>query len=437
MEQNASSDQALTSGAESSLPESTDAERDETALSMMSHAGQMHRQDRLPKEFKKALIATITWCLLQLFKHFGFSINLWVSAFIDLAVGLVIIQVACQAIIAGTERLAARFKWDQYVAGTWSEILSTLPEIVVVAFLVPVNPFLAFTMVMITIYNNSLVFSCYSFFLPKDVKGKYLMPKPITEVGTQILVAGGSLGLIMGAMMLGLVVTKVDVQGFNNVDLIFIAMVLLLLFVIYMYRLTVFYATDDSKKKTPSGTQKLKFKLDLIEIYQAVQRRSWATIIGLFFIGVGGSFLGGVSVNDFAVIMTQELNVDAFITAFFLAAFGGMSEYVILLNAHRRKDYGIALANAFGGMTQVMFLILPFTLLFGAYYSLMYSPAQSSWLVFNTASILLFAFLFPTFYTLTALLEEDHTFDLLDTAVMVSIVTILIYLLMSYGNGVN
>jgi hypothetical protein len=86
-------------------------------------------------------------------------------------------------------------------------------------------------------------------------------------------------------------------------------------------------------------------------------------------------------------------------------------------------------------MTQVLFLILPFTLIFGVLASYGAGNGELSWLSFNTTSILLFSFLFPTFYTLTALLEEDHTFDILDTAVLVAIVITLIYLLISYGSG--
>ncbi|MCG8670768.1 MAG: sodium/calcium exchanger protein [Pseudomonadales bacterium] len=392
------------------------------------------QEKSVPKEFKRAAVAAVTWLLLQAFKVSGTDIDPWVSAFIDLAVGLIIIQVACQSIIAATERVAARFQWDHYVAATWSEILASLPEIVVVAFLVPVNPYLAFIVVMLTIYNNALVFSCYSFFLPKDYQGKFLMPKPITEAGTQILVAGGAIGLVIASMMVGLKVTDAKVAGFANIDLLFIAVVLIVLFAIYLYRLTRFYAKEEKEVREALAGNSLKFNLDILEIYQAVKKRSWGMIIGLILIGSVGSLIGGACVHDFAEIMTGQLNIDPFVTAFLLAAFGGMGEYVTLWNAHRHKEYGIALANAFGGMTQVLFLILPITLFLGAVASIV-NDSEVSWLVFNTPTIMLFAFMFPTFYTLTALLEEDHTFDLLDTAVLASIVVILIYLLLSYGNG--
>jgi hypothetical protein len=67
-----------------------------------------------------------------------------------------------------TERFAARMRWTHYVAGTAAEILSTLPELVVIAFLVSVSPLTVFIVAMVTIYNNALVFSINSYFLPRD-----------------------------------------------------------------------------------------------------------------------------------------------------------------------------------------------------------------------------------------------------------------------------
>ena len=60
--------------------------------------------------------------------------------------------------------------------------------------MIPVSPITAFTISVVTIYNNALVFSLYSYFLPKDKVGKFLMPAPITEAGSQILIGGGCHG---------------------------------------------------------------------------------------------------------------------------------------------------------------------------------------------------------------------------------------------------
>jgi hypothetical protein len=101
-------------------------------------------------------------------------------------------------LVTATERLAAAMRWDHYVAGTVAEILATLPEFAVIAFLVPVSPLTAFVTALITIYNNAVVFSIYSYFLPKDRQGQFVMPEPITKAGTQILIAGAAIGLIAG-----------------------------------------------------------------------------------------------------------------------------------------------------------------------------------------------------------------------------------------------
>ncbi|NNL11280.1 MAG: hypothetical protein HKO84_05925 [Pseudomonadales bacterium] len=52
---------------------------------------------------------------------------------------------------------------------------------------------------------------------------------------------------------------------------------------------------------------------------------------------------------------------------------------------------------------------------------------------FSLTNIFLLLFLFPTFYTLSALLEEDHTLGVLDTVIMVGIFLFLIVLLVTYG----
>jgi hypothetical protein len=47
--------------------------------------------------------------------------------------------------------------------------------------------------------------------------------------------------------------------------------------------------------------------------------------------------------------------------------------------------------------------------------------------------VLLLLFLFPTFFVLVELLEEDHTLGRLDTVIMTSIFVLLILLLVTYG----
>ena len=175
-------------------------------------------------------------------------------------------------------------------------------------------------------------------------------------------------------------------------------------------------------------------RLDLV--YENVKPSSFLVIALLFVAGVFGAFVGGHEISDFATTLIKDLEINPILTALVLALFAGMSEYVILWQSHRKQEYGIALANAFGGITQVMFLVLPFTLLYIALYQAFLNPSHPELpLEFSISNIFLLLFLFPTFYTLSSLLEEDHTLGILDTTIMTGIFLFLIVLLISYGGG--
>lgn len=130
------------------------------------------------------------------------------------------------------------------------------------------------------------------------------------------------------------------------------------------------------------------------------------------------------------------MGLNEILAAVILAGFAGMSEYVILWTSHRKQEYGIALANAFGGITQLLFLIVPFTLGSIAIYPGFINPTHPDFPIsFSVSNILLVIFLFPTFHTLAALLENDHTLGILDTVIMVSIVGLLLLLLIFYSGA--
>ncbi|PCJ49940.1 MAG: hypothetical protein COA74_03885 [Gammaproteobacteria bacterium] len=379
-------------------------------------------------------VGYLLWIGLFLVDFFSIALPHYLEAVFSLLVGLLIIQVACQVLVTVTERFAVRMGWTSYVAGTASEILSTLPEFVVIAFLVPVSPLMAFIVAMITIYNNALVFSIYSYFLPKDCKGKYLMPKPITDAGTQVLIAGGALGLVMGLVMLILSSKGHPKHAFEAIDLAVIAFLLLAIFVVYLYKLV-----RDLGKEEEEVQITLKLTNDEIAerqqmAFKNVQRSSLSRITLLLALGILGSFLGGEKVAVFASLAIDDMGLSGIVAAMILAGFAGMSEYVILWTSHRKKEYGIALANAFGGIVQLMFLIVPFTFIAIAYYQAFVNPSHPDLpILFSVPNILLVIFLFPTFHVLASLLENDHTMDILDTTIMVVLVALLLLLLVVYG----
>jgi len=388
----------------------------------------------IPPWLRRLLLGVALVLVQLLINRFLFEIPRYYQGAVELATGLLILQAACEALVSATERLAARFKWNHYVAGTLAEILATTPELVVIAFVIPISPLAALIISIITIYNNALVFSLYSFFLPKDKQGKFLMPAPITEAGTQVLIAGAAMGLVLGLVMMTFNASEGAKNTFEPLDLVFISVVLLIIFGVYIYRLITGYAEEEAevRENLSMSAEDISQRIDLV--YQNVKPSSFPAIAGLFLIGMAGALLGGGQVSSFAETMIADLAINPVLTAMLLAIFAGMSEYVILWQSHHKGEFGIALANAFGGITQVMFLVLPFTLLGIAFYQVVVNPAHAELpLTFSLSTVFLFLFLFPTFYTLSSLLEEDHTLGILDTTIMTLIFLFLIVLLVTYG----
>lgn len=62
------------------------------------------------------------WIALFLLDEYSFELPHYIGGIFLLVVGLIIIQVACQIWVTGTERFAVRM---DYVEGTASEVLST------------------------------------------------------------------------------------------------------------------------------------------------------------------------------------------------------------------------------------------------------------------------------------------------------------------------
>ena len=387
-----------------------------------------------PPWVKRMGLGFALWLMLYGLQITGFALAGWLAAGLSLFVGLIILQGACEALVTASVRLAARLQWNHYVGGTVAEILSTLPELVVIAFVVPVSPLTAFVIALITIYNNALVFSLYSYFLPKDKQGKFLMPKPITEAGTQILTAGAAMGLILGLVMLAFSANPHTKSSFYTIDLVIISVILFTIFGVYLYKLVVNYASEEQAVRETLGLSQEDVEQRLALVYKNVMISPWPIIALLLVVGICGAVIGGERVAAFAKTAIKDLGINDILTALILAVFAGMSEYVILWKSHRKKEYGIALANAFGGITQVMFLVLPFTLLSIAIYQGLVMPDHHGLPIhFTLSNIFLLIFLFPTFFVLVELLKESHTLGILDTTIMTAIILLLIMLLVTYG----
>jgi hypothetical protein len=394
------------------------------------------RKSGMPPWAWRAAIGSALWLILYLLEVREVELPDVAVAISSLIVGLVILQAACQALVTATESFAARMEWTHYVSGTVAEILATLPELVVIAFVIPVSPLAAFLIAMVTIYSNALVFSVYSYFLPRDRRGKYLMPAPITQAGTQVLIAGGALGLVLGLVMVVFTAAAHPKVAFDPIDLASLSAVLLVIFGVYFYKLVGDLSKEEADVEAALGLTEAEKEERRELVYDQVGERSMPGIFFVFAVGVAGAFLGGERVAVVAQLAIGRFELNGVLAALILAGFAGMSEYVILWTAHRKQEYGIALANAFGGIVQLMFLIVPFTFGAIAFYQSFINPAHPHLpIAFSVPNILLMLFLFPTLHTLAALLENDHTLGILDTVIMVSIVGMLILLLVTYGGS--
>lgn len=341
-------------------------------------------------------------------------------AVIELITGLLIIQGACEALVQSVERLGARLHWDGYVAGTAGEILSTLPEFVVIALLVTVEPLVAFTVALVTIFNNALIFAIYSFFLPKDKTkmGSFVMPSAITKAGGEVLIAGCGVSVVLGLAMLGLRAGGGAGENlkteFSGPDLIVVALVMFAIFGAYIRSLIRNFSHSEESEQ-PADPHTLGHPTGL------------GGIVGLLILGITGAVLGGESVSAFANTAINSFKLPEIPTAIGLAFFAGVSEYVIVYKAHRKGELGIALSNVFGGVTQVMFLVFPFTLFVIGMYGVMGSAHHTIPINFTTSMLVLL--LFPLFFVLLEYLEEDHTLSNLDATAMTGIYVLLLYVL--------
>lgn len=337
-------------------------------------------------------------------------------AVFQLVSGLLILQGACEALLLAVERLGARRRWDGFIAGTVGSLLSTLPEFVVIGFLVTVAPVAAFVTAIVSIFNNALIFSLYSFFLPKDRTGAYAMPRSLTVAGGEILIAGGAIALIVGLVML-ILSTGGTVVELDRFDLVAVASILLVTYGYYIYTLMAYYAEGlDDRESVPPDPEPLGY---------ATEMRG---IVTMFALGLLGAYAGGESIGAFAETALEGLGWPTIPTAAMLAFFAGISEIIIVWKSHRRGELGVALSNAFGGMTQVMFLLLPFGLLMiGLLGMLGGGPAYA--IPISMTTMLLMLLLFPLFYALHQYLEQEKQLTDLDAVGMTGIYLLLLYFL--------
>ena len=347
---------------------------------------------------------------------------LWWLTAINFLIGILVIYGSCEALVEGADNLSLLLKWDSFIAGTVGEILTLLPELVIIFLLIRINPYLSFLIAIVCIYNNALAFSVYSFLLPKDLRGRYLMPESVTRAGTEVLIAGSGIALVLGLVMIALGLNT-ETAVLDEPDLLIVGIALLGIFLFYLHSLFKYYSHTSKLDETSA-------KFHSTEETGVGARRlvTWASTIFFLVIGAIGARIGGEAASSIGDALLNSFHLPLIPSALILAFFGSIDEYVVVFQAHRQKLMGIALSNIFGGITQVMFLVVPFTLILIAVSGLLGFVDGSIPINFVTTVVVIL--LFPVFFVLFEYLEEDHTLNNLDAAGMLGIFILILYVLL-------
>jgi Ca2+/H+ antiporter len=154
---------------------------------------------------------------------------------------------------------------------------------------------------------------------------------------------------------------------------------------------------------------------------------------------MGGSFLGGHAVGDFADELVKGLNARGYsemVGAIVVSLFSGIASYLMIVSAHVKGKVDLALSNVSGAVTQMPFVVLPATLLMMAvlaYLGVIPRLPHGGVLAIDleTTSVLLFGF--PSLLILWKSIADDGKVNKLETTVMVAMFGLVIYLLAQHG----
>jgi hypothetical protein len=338
--------------------------------------------------------------------------------------GLAVIFGSCEAMILSVEGLGERLRWNPFVAGTMAGLASNLPEVVMIGFVIAKEPRVAFVVACLTLHVNALVFGVYSGLLPKDATGHARLPDAIVKLGTDLLACAAGIFLALGLLMLALRAFGTGDhkgEGLGAADLYAIGAGLLVVQVVSVVDLVRRFASTESAEPSTGPLPSI----------------SGIVLYGL--IGVGFSFLGGHAMGDFADGLVTELTTRKYsemVGAIVVSLFSGVASYLMIATAHVKGKYELALSNVSGAVTQMPFVVLPATLI------LMAAFAQGGIIPrlpnggvlgidLETTTPVLFGF--PTLLLLWKSVSDDGMVNKLETAVMIVLFGLIIYLLAQHG----
>lgn len=353
----------------------------------------------------------------------------WLRACLLALGGLSVVFGSCEAMIKSVEGIGERLGWNQFVAGTMAGLASNVPEVVMLGFVLAVDPRVGFIVVMLTLHVGALAFGMYSGLLPRDATGHARLPEPLVKLSTDLFAAAAGTFLGMGLLMVLMNVFDAGDfrgEGLGAVDLYVVGGLLLMVEVVAVRRLLVRFADDDDVERE--------------DLHQTPEDApSIATIIAYGLLGIVTSVIGGHAVGEFADILVGALadaGYSEMVGALILSVFAAAGAFAMIIAAHRKGMVDIALASASGQINQVPFVVLPLALIQIALFSQLgiveLLPHGGVLPIdLETTSVTLLAF--PTMLILWKAVQDDGKVNWVETASMVAVFGLIIYFLARHG----
>lgn len=364
-------------------------------------------------------------------EHFNVAVPGVVTIGLLAIAGLAMIFGSCEAMIECVEGVGEKLSWNEFVAGTMAGLASNIPEVIMIGFVVKAEPRVAFVVTCLTLHVNALVFGIYSGLLPTDESGHAQLPDAIVKLGADLLALAAGLFLAIGMLMLTMRVFATGDhggEGLGALDLYVIGGGMLVVQVV---------STREMLKRFAAAEEQLKASQPPKP--PAAKSTSVGKIIALGLVGIGGSFLGGHAVGDFADGIVKALSARHYpemVGAIIVSFFSGVASYAMIASAHVKGKTSLALSNVSGAVTQMPFVVFPCTLvMMAAFAQTGLIPTLPSGGVLpidmETTSVLVMAF--PTLLLLWKSITDDGKINKLETTVMCVLFGIIIYFLAKHG----
>jgi len=348
--------------------------------------------------------------------------------------GLAVVFGSCEAMIRSVEGIGRRVGWNPFVAGTMAGLASNVPELVMLGFVLAAAPRVGFIVTCLTLHVGALAFGLYSGFLPRDTTGHARLPEALVKISTDLF--AGAAGVFLGTGLVMIMLRTFGAgdhggEGLGILDLTVIGVALLTVQVVATLELVKRFSGTPAEVDDEIGSANPTSGADAPP--------GWSTIAGYGAIGLVASVVGGHAVGDFADALVAGLAARGYpemVGALLLSVFASAGAFAMIITSHAKRMYDVALASAAGQVSQVPFVVLPVAMLLLAVLAgtgvIPIAPSGAVLPIdLETTSVVVLAF--PAMLMLWKAVQDDGQVSWVETAAMVCVFGIVVYLLAAHG----